>query len=126
MPEEQQQNEVVLHAWYRSSPSWRVRTALAWKNIDFKVIPVNLEAGQQQDPEFLKKNPKGQVPVLEIDGEVLTQSVAIMEYLEETRPHRPLLPKDPKLRAEVRKIVEAITAGIHPHQVSLFVYLFRW
>ncbi|XP_055343999.1 probable maleylacetoacetate isomerase 2 [Paramacrobiotus metropolitanus] len=116
-------DEITLYAWYRSSSSWRVRLALNLKQIPYKLIPIDLEKGGQIDPAFLRLNPKGQVPVLQIDGEVLTQSVAILEYLEETRPQHPLLPKDPYQRAEVRRLVQTITAGIQPHQVLTGLYL---
>ncbi|GAV06021.1 hypothetical protein RvY_16062-2 [Ramazzottius varieornatus] len=107
---------VTLYGWFRSSCSWRVRIALAWKGIKYENIPVSLQKGQQHSQEFLAKNPLGQVPALCIDGFVLTQSVAILEYLEETRPNNPLLPKEPKSRAQVRRIVETIVSGIQPHQ----------
>ncbi|OQV22959.1 putative Maleylacetoacetate isomerase [Hypsibius exemplaris] len=107
---------VVLHGTGYSSCSWRVRIALALKGIPFKNVPVNLKTLSQKNEEFLRINPMGQVPALCIDGLVLTQSVAILEYLEESRPAHPLLPAGLRERALVRRIVETIASGIQPHQ----------
>ncbi|KAL5008607.1 hypothetical protein ScPMuIL_014188 [Solemya velum] len=108
----------VLYSYYRSSCSWRVRIALALKKIDYDYSAVNLikDGGQQFSEDFKVKNPMCQVPALFIDKVSLTQSVPIMEYLEETRPEPAILPKDPIERAKVRMIVETITGGIQPLQ----------
>jgi maleylacetoacetate isomerase len=108
----------VLHSYWRSSCSYRVRIALAWKGVPFTVAPVHLlrDGGQQLAPEYARLNPMREVPTLEIDGAVLTQSSAIIEYLEETRPGRPLLPADPRARARVREICAIIGADIQPVQ----------
>jgi maleylacetoacetate isomerase len=97
-----------------SSASWRVRVALAWKNIAYESVLVPLDTGAQRTPEHLARNPLGQVPTLSIDGLVLSQSVAIVEYLEETRPSPPLYPREPGARATVRTVVEIVNAGIQP------------
>lgn len=106
-----------LHSYFRSSASFRVRIALALKNVDYAYIPVHLlqGGGQQFSPAFKEMNPAGLVPVLEDDdGTVLTQSLSIIEYLEETRPLPPLLPGDAAGRARVRAIALAIACEIHP------------
>lgn len=108
----------VLYSYFRSSCSWRVRIALAFKKIDYEYRAVNLvkDGGEQHSEEFTKLNPRREVPVF-VDGEqVLTHSVPIIEYLEETRPRPPLLPSDPVQRAKVRGIVESIVSGIQPLQ----------
>lgn len=108
----------VLYSYFRSSCSWRVRIALAFKNIDYEYRAVNLvkDGGEQHSKEFTKLNPRCEVPVF-VDGEqALTHSVPIIEYLEETRPLPPLLPSDPVQRAKVRGIVESIVSGIQPLQ----------
>ncbi|XP_015273837.1 PREDICTED: maleylacetoacetate isomerase isoform X2 [Gekko japonicus] len=108
----------VLYSYFRSSCSWRVRIALALKGIAYDQAPVNLvkDGGQQLSPEFFSVNPMRQVPALKIDGVTLSQSLAIIEYLEETRPNPRILPQDPKKRAQVRIISDVIASGIQPLQ----------
>uniref|UniRef100_A0A452R873 Maleylacetoacetate isomerase n=1 Tax=Ursus americanus TaxID=9643 RepID=A0A452R873_URSAM len=108
----------ILYSYFRSSCSWRVRIALALKSIDYETIPINLikDGGQQFSEEFQALNPMKQVPALKIDGITIAQSLAIIEYLEETRPTPRLLPQDPKKRAQVRMISDVITSGIQPLQ----------
>ncbi|MFT4014570.1 MAG: maleylacetoacetate isomerase [Paracoccus sp. (in: a-proteobacteria)] len=105
---------VVLHDYWRSSASYRVRIALGLKGIAYDRVQVDLVAGAQRRPEHLALNPQGLVPALEIDGLVLTQSLAILEYLEETQPEPALLPGDPAARAHVRALALAIACEIHP------------
>jgi maleylacetoacetate isomerase len=106
-----------LYGDWRSSATWRVRIALAWKNLDVDVTPVDILAGQQRSGAFLEKNPMAHVPVLEIDGGVhLAESLAILEWLEETHPSPPLLPSDPILRAKARQQALLIASGIQPLQ----------
>lgn len=105
---------VVLHDYWRSSASYRVRIALNLKGIAHDRVAVDLVAGAQRDPAHLARNPQGLVPVLDIDGLRLTQSLAIIEYLDETRPQPPLLPPDPAGRARVRALSQAIASEIHP------------
>uniref|UniRef100_A0A8C9UQU5 Maleylacetoacetate isomerase n=1 Tax=Spermophilus dauricus TaxID=99837 RepID=A0A8C9UQU5_SPEDA len=108
----------ILYSYFRSSCSWRVRIALALKGIDYETMPIHLtkDGGQQFSEEFQALNPMKQVPALKIDGVTIGQSLAIIEYLEETRPTPPLLPQDPKKRASVRMISDLIAAGIQPLQ----------
>ncbi|KAG0073972.1 Glutathione S-transferase zeta-1 [Podila epicladia] len=104
----------ILYAFYRSSCSWRVRLALHLKKIPYETRPVNLLTGQNKTLEYKKIQPFGSVPAFVENGHVLTQSINIMEYLEETRPDFPLLPKDPIDRAAVRALVEAVAMDIQP------------
>ncbi|EPY81325.1 maleylacetoacetate isomerase [Camelus ferus] len=108
----------ILYSYFRSSCSWRVRIALALKSIDYEMVTVNLikDGGQQFSEEFQALNPMKQVPALKIDGITIGQSLAIIEYLEETRPTPRLLPQDPKKRAHVRMISDLIASGIQPLQ----------
>lgn len=106
----------VLHSYWRSSCSWRVRLALAHKKIPYAYRAVHLSKREQYFDDFTQLNPSSQVPVLEIDDIHISESVAILEYLEETRPQYPLLPSSPKLRAKVRTLVEIVNSGIQPKQ----------
>jgi maleylacetoacetate isomerase len=106
----------VLHHYWQSSASWRVRWALAIKGIAFDSVTVDLASGAQRRPEHLARNPMGRVPALMIDGHCLAESVAIIEYLEETRPTPTLYPKDALARARVRQVVETVNAAIQPFQ----------
>jgi maleylpyruvate isomerase len=105
-----------LYEYFRSSAAYRVRIALNVKGISYESLAVDLRApaSAQRTPEFLAVNPAGLVPVL-VDGErTFTQSLAIIEYLEETRPQPPLLPALPRERAQVRALALAVACDIHP------------
>lgn len=106
----------VLHTYWRSSASWRVRTVLGLKGLAWDAVPHDLRSHAQRAPEYVARNPQGLVPALEIDGAVLTQSLAIIEYLEERFPQPPLLPADLLERARVRAFALAIACDIHPVQ----------
>lgn len=103
-----------LHNYFRSSASYRVRIALNLKGLDYEYVSLHLRKGEHQSDDFLKINPHGLVPALESDGQMLYQSLAIIEYLEETHPQPPLLPADPLQRARVRGIAQTIACEIHP------------
>src|ERR1700726_1795657 len=106
-----------LHGYFRSSASYRVRIALNLKGLNADQLPHHLRKGEQCAPSYLAINPQGLVPALEIDaGAILTQSVAIFEWLDETHPQPPLLPKYPLQRAKVRAFAMAIACDIHPVQ----------
>src|SRR5690606_33449557 len=102
-----------LYDYWRSSAAYRVRIALNLLGIPFESVPVNLLEGEQKAPENLARNPQGLVPTLEIDGLRLTQSLAIVEYLDETR-QAGLLPREAAARARVRALAHAIAMEIHP------------
>lgn len=106
-----------LHGYFRSSAAWRVRIALNLKRLDVEHVSHHLRHGGQRDPAYLALNPQGLVPTLELDdGTVLTQSLAIIEWLDETRPEPALLPKAPLERAKVRAFAQAIACDTHPVQ----------
>ncbi len=106
----------VLYQFWRSTASWRVRWALAVKGIAVDVVSVDLVAGEQHGDAQLRRSPLGTVPVLAIDGRFLSESVAIVHYLEETTPAPPLFPQDAWARARTRQIMELVNAGIQPMQ----------
>jgi len=105
---------MILHDYFRSSAAYRVRIALSLKGLQAEKRFVHLRRGEQQAPAYLAVNPQGLVPTLEIGGRRLTQSLAIIEYLEEKHPNPPLLPPGPEDRAWVRAIALAIACDIHP------------
>ena len=106
--------EVVLHDYWRSSASYRVRIALGHLGIAYRTVPIDLLKGEQCSDGYRVINPQGLVPTLEIDGRVLTQSLGIIEYLAETRPESGFLPADPMDRHFVRTISYAVAMEIHP------------
>lgn len=106
---------LVLHSYFRSSTSIRVRVALNLKGLDYDYVAHHLRRGEQRNDAYRALNPQMLVPSLvTAGGTVLTQSLAIMEYLEETHPEPPLLPADPVGRARVRAISQAIACEVHP------------
>ena len=104
----------VLYDYWRSSASYRVRITLNLKGIDVTLDPVNLLTMAHKAPAHLARNPQGLVPALAIDGMMLTQSLSIIEYLDETRPEPPLLPADAVGRQRVRALAHVIAMDIHP------------
>jgi len=117
-------NSYTLHGYFRSSTSWRVRIALGFKGISYDTVPVHLlrDGGEQHRDSYKELNPVGEVPTLVVrdaqGAEVtrLAQSVAILEFLEETHPQPALLPTDSILRAKTRQLVEIVNSSIHPVQ----------
>ena len=107
---------IQLHTYWRSSASWRVRAVLALKGLAWDAVPHDLRKDGQTDPGYVALNPQALVPALDVDGEVLTQSLAICEYLDERWPTPPLLPADPLERAHVRAFALAVACDIHPLQ----------
>lgn len=105
-----------LHNYFRSSASYRVRIALNLKGLSYDYLPVHLRrnGGEQLAPAFRALNPHQLVPVLETEKHRLTQSLAIIEYLEETHPNPPLLPRSPLERARVRALALSVACEIHP------------
>jgi maleylacetoacetate isomerase len=105
---------VVLYDYFRSSASYRVRIALNLKGVEYEQRPVNLASGAQKDEAFRQLNPQGLVPMLEIDGHRLTQSLAIIVYLDQRFPEPPLMPADLVDSARVRSLAMAVACDIHP------------
>jgi maleylacetoacetate isomerase len=113
-----------LYGYFRSSASFRVRIGLNLKGLAYENAFVHLRKGDQAKPDFLTLNPQGLVPALQDGPAVLTQSLAILEYLDETRAQPPFLPKAPADRARVRAIAQAIACDIHPlNNLRVLVYL---
>ena len=106
--------DVTIYDYWRSSASYRVRIALNLKGIEFKSVPVNLLDGSHQTKEHRQRNPQGFVPALAIDGMMMTQSLAIIEYLDSRMPQPPLLPADPADAARLRAIAYAIAMDTQP------------
>lgn len=120
-----------LYTYYRSTASYRVRIALGLKGLDFQAIPVNLlvpKGGANRQPQYLAINPQGRVPALRTDdGEVLVQSLAIVEYLDERYPQVPLLSRELATRAHERAVAAMIACDIHPlHNSSTQNLLREW
>jgi maleylacetoacetate isomerase len=103
-----------LYTYFRSSAAYRVRIALNLKGIAYDAVPVNLRPGAHRQPDYLAKNPQGLIPALEDGAEVIGQSLAIIEYLDETHPQPPLLPGSALDRARVRSMALAIACDMHP------------
>jgi maleylpyruvate isomerase len=107
-----------LYNFFRSSASYRVRIALNLKGVQYEYVPVHLRrgGGEQYTAAYTALNPQSIIPTLEDEGRVLTQSLAIVEYLEERYPEPPLLPRDPADRATVRSMALAVACEVHPLQ----------
>ena len=106
-----------LHGYFRSAASYRVRIALNLKGLAAQHLPHHLRKGEQRDPAYLRLNPQGFVPTLETDsGAVLMQSLAIIEWLDETHLEPPLLPGDPLRRARIRAFAQVLACDTHPLQ----------
>jgi maleylacetoacetate isomerase len=103
-----------LYSFFRSSASFRVRIALQLKGVSAETVPINLRKSEQDEAAYRKLNPQSLVPALQDDGHFITQSLAILEYLEETHPQPPLLPKAPAERGRVRSLALAVACEIHP------------
>ncbi len=106
----------VLYGYFRSTAAYRVRIALNLKRVAWRDAFHHLRHGEQRSPDYLRLNPQGLVPALEWDGAVLTQSLAICDYLDERVPEPPLLPADPVARARVRAFAQVIACDTHPVQ----------
>ncbi len=115
-----------LYGYFRSSAAYRVRIALALKKLPHEIVALDLRAGAQRGADYLAVNPQGLVPAL-VDGErVVAQSLAILEYLEETRPEPPLLPAGALARARVRQLAALVACDIHPlNNLRVLEYLER-
>jgi len=113
---------VKLYTYFRSSAAYRLRIALNLKNLSHDVVAIHLSAGggQHKTPEYRAINPQMRVPALALDdGRVLTQSLAIIEYLDEVHPEPPLLPADPVARAQVRAAAQIVACDLHPLNNSM-------
>jgi len=105
-----------LHGYFRSSASYRVRIALNLKGLRAEHLPHHLRKGEQRDPSYLAINPQGLLPTLQDGDTIIIQSLAIIEWLDETHPEPPLLPEDPLRRAQVRAFAMALACDTHPVQ----------
>ncbi|QDL37908.1 maleylacetoacetate isomerase [Rhodoferax sediminis] len=115
-----------LYNYFRSSASFRVRIALQLKGLAYEYIPVHIAKGEHRQPGYAAISPELLVPTLEIDGQRLGQSMAIIEYLDETHPEPALLPKDALGRARVRALAQTVACEIHPlNNLRVLKYLVR-
>lgn len=117
---------LTLYSYWRSSAAYRVRIALNLKRVDYAQVAVDLAPGaaRQQSPDYLAINVEGRVPALAVDGTVLTQSLAILEYLDERFPAPRLLPVQPLARAEARSLAQLVACDVSPlNNVSVLLYL---
>ena len=115
-----------LYGFFRSSAAFRVRIALNLKGLAYDSVSIHLRRNDQAKPDYGSVNPQGLVPALEIDGHTLTQSLAIVEYLDEIHPDPPLLPQAPADRARVRALAEIVACDIHPvNNLRVLRYLAR-
>jgi maleylpyruvate isomerase len=105
---------ITMHGYWRSTASYRVRIALGLKNIEYAQVTHDLRTGAQHRADFVALSPQGLVPALDVDGTVLTQSLAIIEWLDEQFPMPPLLPGDPVGRVAVRAMAQIVACDIHP------------
>jgi maleylpyruvate isomerase len=105
---------MILYDYFRSSAAFRVRIALEWKGLEYERRRIHLRKGEQGAPGYREVNPQGLVPTLVVDGRHFTQSLAIIEYLDDRHPDPPLMPKGAEDRAWVRSIAMAIACDIHP------------
>ena len=105
---------IRLHDYFRSSAAYRVRIGLHLKGVAYESVPVDLRHGAQAEPGYRALNPQGLVPALEMEGQVLTQSLAILDYLDARFPEPPFAPRDPAARAHVLAMALAIACDIHP------------
>lgn len=105
---------MILHGYFRSSAAYRTRIALNLKGVEYEQQDIDLRTGAQRSEAFLQLNPQGLVPALEVDGVVITQSTAILEWLDETCPEPALMPADAIGRAQVRGMIGLIASDIHP------------
>lgn len=106
--------DLVLHSHWRATAPYRVRIGLNLKGLAYRYAPVDLSTGEHRAKPYREVNSQGLTPALEVDGQVLTQSLAILEWLEESHPEPPLLPRNPLDRAAVRAIADIIACDIHP------------
>ena len=106
--------KLTLHSAWRSSAAYRVRIGLNLKGLAYDIVPVNLVSSQHLEPAYAALNPSRLLPTLEVDGRRLTQSLAILEWLDETAPAPRLLPADPFDRAVVRTMAQIVASDIHP------------
>src|SRR5690349_14169348 len=115
-----------LYGYFRSSAAFRVRIALNLKNLAYETAPVHLRRNDQGKPDYRNVNPQGLVPALEDRGQILIQSMAILEYLDELYPEPPLLPKEPADRVRVRALAGIVACDIHPiNNLRVLRYLTR-
>jgi len=113
-----------LHNYFRSSASFRVRIALGLKGLPYDYVPVHIAKGEHKKPPYVDLSADTLVPLLEVDGEKLSQSMAIIEYLDETHPEPPLLPADAVGRAKVRALAQSIACDLHPvNNLRILKYL---